>query len=59
MNRKGGINMQTVKVKVKVQFEEVMEIDAEYLVDYTIEEYVDENFENEWDITDYIQVEVA
>ena len=51
--------MQTVKVKVKVQFEEVMEIDAEYLVDYTIEEYVDENFENEWDITDYIQVEVA
>lgn len=51
--------MQTVKVKVKVQFEEVMEIDAEYLVDSTIEEYVDDNFEHEWDITDYIQVEVV
>ena len=29
--------MQTVKVKVKIQLEEVMEIDAEYLVDTTIE----------------------
>tara|TARA_Y100000361_G_C11064232_1_gene292133 strand:+ start:201 stop:356 length:156 start_codon:yes stop_codon:yes gene_type:complete len=51
--------MQTVKVKVKVQFEEVMEIDAEYLVDYNIEEYVDENFEHEWDIADYIEIEVV
>ena len=51
--------MQKVKVKVKVQFEEVMEIDAEHLFDYTIEEYVDENFEHEWDIVDYIEVEVV
>ena len=51
--------MQKVKVKVMVQFEEVMEIDAGHLVDYTIEEFVDENFENWWDIADYIEVEVA
>lgn len=51
--------MQTVKVKVKIQLEEVMEIDAEGLVDTTIEEYVEENFEHEWDIADYIEVEVV
>ena len=50
---------QTIKVKVKVELEGEMEVNAEDLFYMSIEEYVDAKFDHYWDITDYIQAEVV
>jgi hypothetical protein len=51
---------QTIRVKVKIELEEEMEINAWHLRDMSIEEYIHENFQYEiGDIVDYIEHEVV